>query len=303
MKFCTECGVPRTSESAKFCGECGAAFQGIHSIKADNETSNTAILNRAQDGDAEAMKTLGLEADRAGDFDTAQAWYLRAAELGHVGAMRNLGSLASEMGNDAVAETWLIKALSLGEIQASLGLGNLYLRQGHLDKARDAYLVGAQAGDTSCMYSISVVGAKRGDLSEGIDWLHRSSELGLGEASLSLGQRARNMEDEEGAKKYWTLAAKQGNITACGFLAGISLSEEDYDSTIYWCDLAFSRSDDSSSLTPVMVASLHGMKASACELSGRYEEAISEFKIVAATAEVTGVDPYQGIERVRKLMG
>lgn len=44
MKFCTECGAPKPSDTAKFCGECGETFglpisRGTDSVASTHETS------------------------------------------------------------------------------------------------------------------------------------------------------------------------------------------------------------------------------------------------------------------------
>ena len=62
MKFCIECGAPRPSETAKFCGECGAAHVESSATQPNSDLTDAELRNKADTGDAEATKDLGVRA-------------------------------------------------------------------------------------------------------------------------------------------------------------------------------------------------------------------------------------------------
>ena len=92
------------------------------------------LLKRAQDGDAEAQRTLGLihknGQDVIQDYAEAVKWFLRAAEQGDALAQGNLG-IAYTNGEGAVqdhteAVKWFRRAAEQGESQSQGLLGVAY---------------------------------------------------------------------------------------------------------------------------------------------------------------------------------
>ena len=91
MKFCPECGAKLAGDAPKFCGECGYKLAIVGAMPTDrpnSELSDEELRAKADAGDAEAIKDVGLRFERAGDNEMARQWYERAAGMGHGGAMR-----------------------------------------------------------------------------------------------------------------------------------------------------------------------------------------------------------------------
>ena len=272
MKFCIECGAPRPSETAKFCGECGAAHVESSATQPNSDLTDAELRNKADTGDAEATKDLGVRAYRGGDLAAAHQWYSKAATLGHAGAMRNLGLLAYETGDKRKAIDWFTKSIRAGNFEATVDLGNLYLEDGKFDKARSAYLLGAESGDLAAMFSVALVGYHRGDLNEGVDWLHKASERGFTRATLALSERAETAGDVTAAERYREHAAEQGSSTACELFAVDALRRSDFTDALRWADqgLAVERKDSND--PDASTTALEALRAHAMNGLARTEE-------------------------------
>jgi len=132
------------------------------------------------------------------DAATFHAW-LPLAEAGHAESQFNLGVLlqnSKEIPNDETAALgWHEKAAARGYSESNCHVGNLLRKLSRdsqsLARARNAYLRGADMGETICMHNAAAVllageGGPR-DAATGTMWLGKAAEAGLTESQLMLG--------------------------------------------------------------------------------------------------------------------
>jgi TPR repeat protein/protein-arginine kinase activator protein McsA len=138
------------------------------------------------------MHQLGLGG--ATDVDQAIYFYERSAKHGNVDSMFNLGTmlLDKELGpvNPSEGVKWLKKVAEKNDGQAMCFIGIAYCEGNGVRK----------------------------DLSEGFQWLKKSADLGYANAQNSVGAMlydgALGKRDPSGARRYFLMAAKQGDKTA-----------------------------------------------------------------------------------------
>jgi TPR repeat protein len=121
------------------------------------------------------MNSLGVEADRRGDFATALRWYRRAAARGHANAMCNLASMYSS--GDAVPES---------EQQAF----DWYFRCAHAGNARGMAMV-SLAYDTDPNMRRNFFPSMRKDAAAAFSWALRAAEHGNHVAMSNLARMYR----------------------------------------------------------------------------------------------------------------
>ena len=112
----------------------------------------------------------------------AEFWFKRAADQGLPKAMHNLGVLAVRADRDGSAEKWFQAAAARGWINSTVALGVLLEEGGRVEEAMQLYETAAAKGNA--------------------------------DAQDRLGQRAMDLDTEEGYAKarYWSeLAAAQGH--------------------------------------------------------------------------------------------
>ena len=96
--------------------------------------SETALVDAAEQGDAEAQYKLGFMYEGSDsvpeDYTEAAKWYRKAAEQGHVEAQYSLGDMYDDgygvSKDDAEAVKWYRKAAEQGEYFAHRSLGDMY---------------------------------------------------------------------------------------------------------------------------------------------------------------------------------
>lgn len=170
------------------------------------------------------------------DAATFHAW-LPLAEAGHAESQFNLGVLlqnSNELPNDdRAALGWHEKAAARGYGESNCHVGNLLRKLSRdaesLARARNAYLRGADMGETICMHNAAAVllageGGPR-DATAGAMWLGKAAEAGLVDSQLKLGTAYLHgnygLNDPEKARHWLGKAADAGDMHAMHNLASM----------------------------------------------------------------------------------
>lgn len=102
--------------------------------------------------------------------------------------------------------------------------------RGHLNKAFQGFLAGAQAGDVDCMAMVAVMyGAGEGvriDLAQSIEWDKKAIAAGSELAFLNIGISYRCMGDMVSAKRWFLRALDAGDAEAALQLAKLYMVSE-----------------------------------------------------------------------------
>jgi tetratricopeptide (TPR) repeat protein len=109
------------------------------------DEAETKILELTSQGDAWAMKELGLRFDRKGDLKEAELWWERGAALGNHACMRNLGVISLKRGDKERALDWYNKALAAGSKTVFQPISECYPKDSLEEKKW--LLQGAACGD------------------------------------------------------------------------------------------------------------------------------------------------------------
>ena len=208
MKFCSHCGAALGGETARFCGECGTPCGQPAPSRPNSDLNDSELRTKAEAGDVEAVKDVGVRAERAGNIDAAVEWYLNAAGLGHAGAMRNLGNCLSGRQEYREAEMWYLRSIDAGNTQAPMNLGGMYYSIGRTDEACEMWKTALGAGDYDAAHNLGYVAEEQGRFEEAIDWYSTAIEGGR---AASAGNLARLQS---------RLAELQDNATAVRSLLG-----------------------------------------------------------------------------------
>lgn len=175
-----------------------------------------ATRAKAEQGDAEAQKTLGaIYAKGMGvkeDYTEAAKWYRLAAEQGNAAAQNAMGELC-EAGrgcpqSDAEAARWFRLAAEQGHTSAQYSLAVLFaVGKGVAQDDAEAvkwYFRAAERGDSLAQYNIGKRfvdgrGVKQ-DLVEAFKWLSLAKADGLPDAASALEQLLPRMTSEQTAE-------------------------------------------------------------------------------------------------------
>ncbi len=182
---------------------------GLNAYRAgDYETAYKVFITEAEQGNADAQYKLGVIYDKAQgvpeDWREAMKWYLKAADLGHAEAQYSLGNMAWTYEGwpkrCLEATGWYFKAAEQGHMQAQYALGKMHHMAGF---------------ERDC-------GLPR-DLEQASRWYLKAAEQGHAKAQYSLGLMYDNgwgvMQDDREAAKWVRKAAEQGDDSARKWLA------------------------------------------------------------------------------------
>ena len=218
MKFCPECGVKLVGDAPKFCGECGYKLAIVGAMPTDrpnSELSDEELRAKADAGDAEAIKDVGLRFERAGDNEMARQWYERAADVGHGGAMRNLGVLRKDVDDHEGALAWFIRAADSGS--------DLTMDRGSITVSRPV-TVSARAASQAALELF-----KMNRLDEAEQWIKRSQDMDDDQAVVVI---AGHLHDEDftsvRALEWCKRASDEGDVRGTIFVIAILSQTERY---------------------------------------------------------------------------
>ena len=216
MKFCPECGAKLVGDAPKFCGECGHKLVTVEATPAErpnSELSDEELRAKADAGDAEATKDVGLRCWRAGDSESARQWYERAASLGHAGAMRNLGILRKDADDQEGALAWFTQAAYSGS--------DLTMDRDSTT-VRTPVLVSARAASQA-----AVALFKMDQLDEAEQWIKRSKDMGDDQAVPLIANYLIEVEDPR-ALEWCKRASGEGDIGGTALVVALLAQQESY---------------------------------------------------------------------------
>jgi len=196
--------------NARFCSACGfnlAATSALSGARPDALSENEELRARADAGDPEAIKDVGLRYERAGDDETARQWFNRAAELGHVGAMRNLGVLRVKAGDPQGALAWFTKASDADD-------GSVMSRNSITDKSMVA--VAARAASQAALELF-----KLGRVGECEEWIARSQQMGDDQATVLIAVHLYEEGDLTRALEWAIRASDEGELRGTALVVSI----------------------------------------------------------------------------------
>ncbi|MFC9663278.1 tetratricopeptide repeat protein [Nocardia sp. NPDC127606] len=186
-----------------------------------NQIATDLWRQAADQGDTDAMSSLGTLLRQSGDLDGAETWFRRAADNGHTSAMAKLGVVLQQRGDLTEAETLFRRAVDNGHTKAMTVLGLLLRERGDLTEAEILIRRAADDGDTIAMSAIGHLLRQRGDLTEAETWYRRAADDGYTSAMASLGVVLQQRGDLTEAETWYRRAADDGHTNTMvnlGFL-------------------------------------------------------------------------------------
>ncbi len=216
MKFCSECGAKLAGESPKFCGECGHKLSEVGApvdSRPNAELSDKELLEKANAGDAEAIKDVGLRHQKAGDNEAARQWYERAADLGHAGAMRNLGVLLYKVDDHDGALAWFVRCAESGS--------DLTMDRNSITDSRPV-TVAARAASQAALEFV-----RMGRPDEAEEWIERSQDMGDDQALVFIAIYLKRAKDPR-ALDWCIRASDQGDVRGTGLVISMLGEQERY---------------------------------------------------------------------------
>jgi TPR repeat protein len=230
----------------------------VGKAKPKHQMSLTGLLARADDGDADAMESLGdmyylghgqkvpkdvdkamhwyrkaahlnnrnampklAELLRPKDLDGAKYWYQKASDLGCASASNSLGVIHRKAKDFTRAVELFIKASVAGCALAGLNLGRMHEKGDGVPSNMDlAVRWYAQAANKGSALAMYHVGRLADDPDVAIHWFHKAANDGEPKAMCQLGDHHHyKTKDFALALKWYHKAAAQGSWYASGLIA------------------------------------------------------------------------------------
>lgn len=190
----------------------------------------------------EAVYTIGItyvisDKSQEADLDKAMECFKEAANAGYglaacaVGDMYFNGHIGTDQdGNPDVelARQWYEKAIDQGETEAYCNIGNIYAQgtekvEADPEEAKRWYLLGANAGSTSCMYNVALQYQKAEDYNTAFSWLQKAADLGHVASCAMIGLYYKDgyagVKDDELAMHWLLIAADEGHVDSIELVA------------------------------------------------------------------------------------
>ncbi|CAM9526914.1 unnamed protein product [Chrysoparadoxa australica] len=168
---------------------CLAEGQGV---EPDAKMAVSLLTKLSNEGQGEAMYTLGLLKERQGQHARALDLYLRASRQGVKPALYNAANLMAQAKDDVNARDWYGKAAAAGDPQAMFTLGQWQQtgRGGEVNKAGALELLqrAAQAGLPQAQYNLGTHFLEEKEYKLAEEWLLLAAERGFEKAQLNLGK-------------------------------------------------------------------------------------------------------------------
>lgn len=179
----------------------------------------------AAGGDAAEMTALAELLERAGRTANAESWLREAARHGDYGAVSKLTSQLKQAGQlEAAGELWA-SLLEKTPVQAPRHRGIVKQRSdlledaGKFAEAAQAWLPGAQAGDTAAMLDLGRLLALAGEPDRAAEWARRAAEASGLPARIQLCQLLEQAGRLDEAIQEWQSAVLAGEHDAASHLA------------------------------------------------------------------------------------
>ncbi|MGW6702063.1 tetratricopeptide repeat protein [Nocardia sp. NPDC055049] len=199
-----------------------------------NQIATDLWRQAADQGDTDAMSSLGTLLRQSGDLDGAETWFRRAADNGHTSAMAKLGVVLQQRGDLTEAETWFRRAVDNGHTKAMTVLGLLLRERGDLTEAEILIRRAADDGDTIAMSAFGHLLRQRGDLTEAETWYRRAADDGHTNTMVNLGFLLKRRGDLTEAETWFRRAADEGDTKAMAALGFLLRQRGDHDGAETW---------------------------------------------------------------------
>lgn len=207
---------------------------------ADDAERIQALLQRAEQGDADAQVELGVEYASFGrnkpDYAEAVKWFRMAAEKGHLGAQSTLGLIAFEM-EDAEMMRQVFEAAENGDAIAQNTLGLVYTGSSSMEEntteAQKWFRKAAEQGNRASKYNLGDLCRSEKDYAQAAMWFREAAEDGDSGAQYMLGilyLRGDGVEKNTiEAVKWIHKAAEQGDPDATEYLEQLGKQPNEWE--------------------------------------------------------------------------
>ncbi|WP_280690993.1 MULTISPECIES: serine protease [unclassified Kitasatospora] len=199
----------------------------------------------AEQGDTDAMSTVGAMLARGGREAEAAQWFFRAAELGDPAGAHNMGSLMQQLGDLQSARDWYSRAVATGLEQSHGPLGTVLERMGDKEGAVDQWKRGTECGDAFSAFSYAQWLRGRWESKEALEALRAAADADLPIAMLFYAGALIAGHQVEAASDYLTRAyrtsieeARLGDADQAHMAGIIANALGNTDRAKHWWDVA-----------------------------------------------------------------
>ncbi|MCP1224045.1 tetratricopeptide repeat protein [Sebaldella sp. S0638] len=221
----------------------------------------------AKNGDVQAMLALSAFYYQSNEKEESKKWLEMAAEKGNNDAIRNLAIISKEMGNEKDYLKWSQKyALNTNDKNMLAAIGGTYMNEKNYSEAKKWFERAYNAGEKRVDINIAQINASQKNMSEALKWykkvvargetkantyigyiyldqnkntearsyLIKGYNAGDKQAAMAIVETYRRQKDMEGMKKWYGIAAANGNKDAKKALASLNsstTSKSNFDNT------------------------------------------------------------------------
>ena len=211
----------------------------------------------ARNGDVQAMLALSSFYYQSNEKEESKKWLEMAAEKGNNDAIKNLIAISREMGNEkeyikwsekyalntndknmlaaiggtymnkknfSEAKKWFERAYNAGEKRVDVNLAQINARQRNMTEALKWYKRMVGRGETKANSYIGYIYLEQNKNSEARSYLIKGYNAGDKETAMAIVETYRRQKDLEGMKKWYGIAAANGNKDAKKALASFNSS-------------------------------------------------------------------------------
>ena len=211
----------------------------------------------AKNGDVQAILALSAFYYQSNEKEESKKWLEMAANKGNNDAIRNMAVISKEMGNEKEYLKWSQKyALNTNDKNMLAAIGGTYMNQKNYSEAKKWFERAYDAGEKRVDINIAQISANQKNMSDALKWYKRvvargetkaniyigyiyleqnkNSEArsylikgynaGAKEAAMAIVETYRRQKDMDGMKKWYGIAAANGNKDAKKALASLNSS-------------------------------------------------------------------------------
>ncbi|MFC8350794.1 helix-turn-helix domain-containing protein [Streptomyces sp. NPDC057280] len=189
------------------------------------------LLHRAaHHGSTNALHSLALQREEAGDHEGAELLARKLADHGDTNALHALAMLREEAGDRGSAELLLQQAVDRGSVDSLYRLAELRARIGDRDGAELILQQAVDQGLSAALYRLAEQRKQAGDLDGAELILRQAVDQGLSAALYRLAEMREQAGDRDGAELLARQAAMEGEADALIRLADLRKRAGDRDS-------------------------------------------------------------------------
>ncbi|WP_055490263.1 tetratricopeptide repeat protein [Streptomyces sp. TP-A0356] len=194
----------------------------IEETRHDGEThdrvrsaAHAVFAPKAEDGDAEAMRMMGILCEADGDEDASLDWFRKAVLAGKTDLSGLVGETLLARGEAAQALPYLEAAVERNPHGYEVRL----LGQAHRALAEHWLRTAAERGDRQAMYDLGVLLHGSGSGEDALRWYVRAAEAGHERAAKQAGDVLYAWDDRSEAKAWYRFGVALGDPDAMNALA------------------------------------------------------------------------------------